>query len=76
MPATELMSPSAFKWFITILTGGLAGAWVIYDSINLIRFRKLDRSDGSVRDRHFGYVMGIVIGVIGVIGCLKFHGVV
>jgi hypothetical protein len=29
-----------------------------------------------VRDRHFGYVMGIIIGALGVLGCLKFHGVV
>lgn len=72
----ELMSPTAFKWFVTILTGGLAGAWAIYDSINLIRSRNLDRSDAVVRDRHFGYAIGIVIGVAGVIGCLRFHGVV
>jgi hypothetical protein len=72
----ELMSATAFKWFLTILTGGLAGAWFVYDSINLIRTRNLDRSDAVIRDRHFGYVMGIIIGVIGVLGCLKFHGVV
>jgi hypothetical protein len=72
----ELMSPTAFKWFVTILTGGLAGAWAIYDSINLIRSRNLDRSDAVVRDRHFGYAIGILIGVAGVIGCLRFHGVV
>lgn len=76
MPAQELMSPTAFKWFLTFLTGGLASAWLVYDTINLIRFRKLDRRDGSVRDRHFGYVMGIIIGALGVLGCLKFHGVV
>jgi hypothetical protein len=72
----ELMSASAFKWFLTILTGGLAGAWFIYDSINLIRTRNLDRNDAVVRDKHFGYVMGILIGVVGVIGCLRFHDVV
>lgn len=72
----ELMSPTAFKWFLTFLTGGLAGAWVIYDSINLVRTRKLDRSDAVVRDKHFGYVMGIVIGLVGVIGTLRFHDVV
>ncbi len=72
----ELMSPTAFKWFVTILTGGLAGAWAIYDSINLIRSRNLDRSDAVVRDRHFGYAIGILIGVAGGIGCLRFHGVV
>lgn len=73
---TELMSPHAFKWFITIITGGLASAWFVYDTINLIRTRKLDRSDAVVRDRHFGYVMGIIMGIIGVVGCLRFHDVV
>jgi hypothetical protein len=73
---TEPFDASAFKWFLTILTGGLAGAWVLYDLRNLLVSRKLDRADSVVRDRHFGYVMGIVIGLVGVIGCLKFHGVV
>ncbi|HEX5060102.1 MAG TPA: hypothetical protein VFV99_12115 [Kofleriaceae bacterium] len=72
----ELMSPNAFKWFLTILTGGLAGVWFFYDSFNLIRTRNLDRSDAIVRDKHFGYVIGILIGIIGVVGCLRFHGVV
>jgi hypothetical protein len=75
----ELMSAHAFKWFLTILTGGLAGAWLVYDSINLMRLmsnRSLDRTDGVFRDKRFGFAMGIVIGVVGVFGCLKFHGVV
>lgn len=70
------MSPEAFKWFLTFLTGGLAGAWVIYDSFNLFRTRNLDRSDSVVRDKHFGYVIGIAIGIVGVLGCLRFHDVV
>ncbi len=72
----ELMSPNAFKWFLTIITGGVAGAWFVYDTINLIRTRSLDRSDPVVRDRHFGYVMGIIIGLAGVIGTLRFHDIV
>ncbi len=72
---TEPMSPTTFKWFLTFLTGGLAGTWFIYDLINLIRTRKLDRSDPVVRDKHFGYVMGMVIGAVGVIGCLLFWNV-
>jgi hypothetical protein len=72
----ELMSPNAFRWFLTFLTGGLAGAWLIYDTINLIRTRKLDRTDPVVRDRHFGYVMGIIIGFVGVLGTLRYHDVV
>jgi hypothetical protein len=72
---TELMSPNAFKWFITFLTFGLAGTWVVYDSFNLVRTRNHDRTDPVVRDKHFGYVIGVFVGVVGVIGCLRFHDV-
>jgi hypothetical protein len=72
----ELMSPYAFKWFLTILTGGLAGSWFIYDTFNLIRIRNADKADPIVRDKIFGYIMGIAIGVVGVLGCLRFHDVV
>ena len=72
----ELMSPIAFKWFLTILTGGLAGAWFFYDLYSLIRIRNADKSDPIVRDKIFGYLIGIAIGVVGVLGCLRFHDVV
>ena len=71
----NIISQSAFEWFVTTLTGGLAGTWVVYDTFNLYRTRRSDRSDPVVRDKHFGYLIGIVIGVIGIIGCLRFHGV-
>jgi hypothetical protein len=72
---TELVSSSVFYGVVTVLTGGLAGTWVIYDSINLIRLRKADGRDPLVHDRRFGYVMGILIGIVGVVGCLRFHDV-
>jgi len=70
-----IVSDAAFRWFLTALTGGLAGSWFIYDTFNLIRTRNHDRSSAVMRDKHFGYVIGMVIGVIGVVGCLRFHGV-
>lgn len=72
----ELMSPNSFKWFLTIMTGGLAGSWVFYDLYNLFRIRNADKRDPIVRDKIFGYIVGIAIGVLGVLGCLKFHDVV
>ena len=72
----KLVSADAFKWFLTALTGGLASAWFVYDAINLARTRNADRKDPVVRDKHFGYVMGMIIGVIGIVGCLRFHGVI
>jgi len=70
-----IVSQTAFEWFVTILTGGLAGGWLVYDVINLIRVRRADRRDPLIRDRRFGYVLGILIGLVGVVGCLRFHDV-
>jgi hypothetical protein len=72
---SEIVSQTAFAWFVTIVTGGVAGAWFVYDIINLIRVRGADSSDPLIRDRRFGYVMGILIGLVGVLGCLRFHDV-
>jgi hypothetical protein len=75
---TEPMSPDAFKWFITLLTGVLALVWFIYDSRNLTRLLRsttVDRTDAVYRDKRFGYAMGILIGLVGVVGTLKFHSV-
>jgi hypothetical protein len=72
---TEILSQTAFAWFVTIVTGGVAGAWGIYDAISLLRLRRADGGDPLVRDRRFGYVIGMLIGVVGVVGCLRFHDV-
>ena len=72
----ELVSHEAFRWILTGLTGLLAGSWLIYDSINLVRLRGADFSDPLVRDKRFGYVIGMVIGLAGVLGCLLFHDVI
>lgn len=72
---TELVTHDTFRWILTGLTGGLASTWLVYDTYNLIRSRSADRRDPTVRDRRFGYAVGIVVGVIGIIGCLKYHSV-
>jgi hypothetical protein len=72
---TEIVSQSAFETFVTAVTGGVAGAWFVYDAINLFRIRRADGRDPLIRDRRFGYAMGMVIGFIGVVGCLRFHDV-
>jgi hypothetical protein len=71
-----VVSTTTFKWFLILITGVVSALWLIYDVINLIRSRNLDRSVGVNRDKQFGYVMGIVIAAVGVIGTLKFQGVI
>lgn len=72
----ELVSQNVFAWIVTGLTGGVAGAWFFYDMINLLRTRRADGGDPLISDRRFGYLVGLVIGVGGVLGCLRFHNVV
>ena len=72
----NLVSADAFKWFLTLMTGVLAVAWLIYDAINLARTRNADRADPIVRDKQFGYVIGVLIGVVGIVGVLRFQGVI
>ena len=71
-----IVSATTFKWFLILITGVVSALWLVYDVINLIRSRNLDRSVGVNRDKHFGYAMGIVIASVGVIGALRFQGVI
>ena len=70
-----LVSGSTFGLLISLITGVVAGAWTIHDLVLLARLRGANRRDPLVADQRFGYVMGIVIGLIGVVGTLRFNGV-
>jgi len=72
----NVVSDTAFHWTLTAMTGGLAAVWLVYDAINLWRIRGGDGADPVVRDKRFGYVIGMLIGVIGLVGVLRFHGVI
>ena len=67
------MSPTAFDWLVSIITLALAVPWIFYDAFNMVRLRRADSADPVVGDKRFGYVIGILIGVIGVIGVAKHH---
>lgn len=69
----EILSPRAFDVFLTASVGVVAVVWMIYDARNLVRARRADSSDPKVRDRRFGYVMGIVIGAVGVAGVVHHY---
>lgn len=71
---TEL-SDGTFRLLLSLITGGVAGAWAVHDLVLIARLRGKGRRDPRVADQRFGYAMGIVIGAIGIIGTLRFNGV-
>ena len=70
---TELPD-SLFRALLSIITGGVAGLWLIHDLVLLARLRG-DRRDPLVADKRFGYAIGIMIGAVGIVGTLRFNGV-
>jgi hypothetical protein len=70
----NVISDEAFRWFLTLATGVVAAVWFFYDTRSLWRTRRSEPSP-LLRDKQFGYVMGMVIGAVGVIGSLHFQHV-
>ena len=73
---TELVSHGTFKWILTILT--LAACfWALFDIYFIARLvrARADTRDPLVRDKYFGYTMGIALGLLGIAGVLRFHDV-
>lgn len=71
----NLISPNAFKWTLSILTT-LGSLWALYDVILIAKLRGADRRDPLVRDKLFGYAIGILLGILGLVGVLRYNGVV
>ncbi|HEU4729849.1 MAG TPA: hypothetical protein VFT22_18260 [Kofleriaceae bacterium] len=71
----EIVPEWLFRLVLSVVTGGVAALWVIHDIVLLARLRGADRGDPLVTDQRFGYVMGILIGTIGVVGTLRYNGV-
>jgi len=69
------LSDSVFRMIVSLLTAGVGGAWVVHELVLMNRLRGANTKDPLVRDQWFGYVIGIAIGVIGVVGTLRFNGV-
>ena len=60
---------------LSLITGGVAAIWTIHDLVLIARLRGADRRDPRTADKRFGYGIGILIGVIGIVGTLRFNGV-
>ncbi len=65
--------PAPIVWFVTTITLALSGAWLVYDLRNLWRLRGADGKDPLVHDKRFGYVIGIVTALIGILGVVRYH---
>ena len=71
----NLVSDHVFVWILTLLTASVAFTWFVYDALKLWWLRGADRRDPTIHDKRFGYGIGVLVGLVGVIGCLRFHGV-
>lgn len=47
---------------------------MLYDVVRLVKLRGADMRDPVVRDKRFGYVIGILLGTLAISGILRFHG--
>lgn len=72
---TKLLSDTGFRIFLSLLTAGVGVVWTLNELRLMNRLRGKDRRDPRVGDQWFGYTIGIVIGVIGIVGTLRFNGV-
>ena len=71
---TELPA-GTFRLLLSLITGVVAAAWTVHDLVLIARLQGKGRGDRLVADQRFGYAMGIVIGIIGIVGTLRFNGV-
>jgi hypothetical protein len=67
-----IISAHAYVWFVSLCTGLAAVYWIGIDSVRLSRALKGDHADPAVRDRIFGSIIGLLVGVVGVVGVLHF----
>ncbi len=69
----ELVSDHAFHVWLTIMVGGI-GVWLVWWEVrNLLRLRGKSTADAGVRDQYFGYISGLVIAAIAIVGTLKYN---
>jgi hypothetical protein len=73
MAQPDLVSPEVFGWVMSALTLGLAGPWIVVDTIRLRRALAEDATRAPVRDRIFGSIVGLAMGAIGVTGVVLYN---
>jgi hypothetical protein len=72
---TELVSDRTFHLWLTAMVGGI-GVWLVWWEVrNLLRLRGKSTANPSVRDQYFGYISGLVIAAIAIVGTLRYNHV-
>lgn len=71
----KLLSDDGFRLFLSLVTAGVGVVWTINELRLMSRLRGKDRADKRVGDQWFGYAVGVLIGVLGIVGTLRFNGV-
>jgi hypothetical protein len=71
---SEFVPDGVFRAALSVLTGGLAAIWLVHDLVMIARLPR--RREPLVGDKRFGYAMGIVIAAVGIVGTLRFNGVI
>jgi hypothetical protein len=71
----ELFSDFTFRLLLSLIAGGAGALWAIHDIVFLARLGGANHRDPLVADQRFGYAVGIIIGMIGVVGTLRYNGV-
>lgn len=68
-----IVSQTVFVWFCTVMTVGGAGSWLLVEIYRLTKLLREDRSRPVIRDRLFGTLIGFAVGIIGVVGMIRYH---
>jgi hypothetical protein len=56
-----------------LLCAVVAAYWVVVDSVRLRAALREDGTSAVTRDKRFGSMIGIIVGLFGVLGILKYY---
>jgi hypothetical protein len=69
----EILSTEAFHWVLLAVTGGVAGSWLVCEAFNLVKILRAGSGDALAGDKRFGHIIGMLIGLVGAIGCCIYY---
>ena len=68
-----IVSHDVFIGFITLILLASSAGWAIRDVLFLRRVRRSETDPVVRRDKTFGALAGMSIGLVGIIGVLRYH---